>query len=133
MHGGSAYTSAAMIPGIRPTLNSAITGTRYTKAGIVCIASRIGFKICWNRSLLAAAMPSGIARITESVTATETCASVSIAMSHIPSTPIAAKHRNDMAASRQRRDTCQASSAAPPAHHPPRGLGEHLRRAGSSM
>ena len=33
-----------MTPGTRPTWNSAITGTRYTNCGSVCIPSSIGFK-----------------------------------------------------------------------------------------
>ena len=104
-----------MTPGTRPTLNSAMTGTRYTKAGMVCIASSSGLSALRTWSLRADQMPTGTAMTTASTTATITWLRVSIAMSQIPSAPMANRHRKHVTGRRRRWETLQASSAVPPA------------------
>ena len=105
--------SAAITPGTRPTWNSAITGTRYTNCGRVCMPSRIGRIARCTRSLRAAQMPRGIAIATDTITPTITCDRVSIAASHIPANPINAMHRNEAIASGIRRAAAYAAAAAP--------------------
>ena len=92
-----------MIPGMRPTWNSAITGTRYTNCGSVCIPSSSGFNIRWTRSLRADQIPTGIPIATLTMTARITWASVSIALSHCPTNPITAMQTKAISASVQRR------------------------------
>ena len=48
--GGIAKITDAIIPGTTPTPKNVIAGIRYTKAGIVCIKSNVGFKNFEKRS-----------------------------------------------------------------------------------
>ena len=81
---------------------------------MVCAASRIGLRNRWKPSLRAATIPTGIAKASESATATATWLRVSMEMSHMPRTPTPARPRNDIRVRPIRRETRQASSAAPP-------------------
>ena len=53
MYRNTNIRTPAITPGTRPGPKSATTGTRYTNAGMVCIASSNGLSACWNRSLRA--------------------------------------------------------------------------------
>src|SRR3954467_3657424 len=81
---GIAYAIDATIPGNRPTANSATTGTRYTNAGMTCIASSNGRMAASNRGLRPATIPTGTAIATASTTATSTCVNVSIVSYQMP-------------------------------------------------
>ena len=110
------------------------TGTRYTNAGIVCMASRTG-----SQRALEPVAPrrercrAGSRSRSRCTTATSTWLSVSIAMSHMPSMPIATKHSEQTTASRQRpRDTRQARAAPADDHPPGQLLQEHLASGSSA-
>ena len=132
MPGGSAYTSAAITPGTRPTLNKAIDGNQVDELGhrLHHVEERP------QRSLNAVALRrpdpdrDRDAR-RRGIAATITWLSVSIAMSHIPRTPMAAMHRNDTIDSARLREAAHAASAAPPhtIHH---GRPSRRLRSGSS-
>ena len=104
-------------------MNSAITGTRYTNAGITCIASSNGRIAAKNRSLRPAMMPTGSAIAIEITTATSTWLSVSIVSTQmLPlAEPSACKPGDD-----QQRD--RAHHRDPPARGGPRERGDAARR-----
>jgi len=68
----------AIIPGTTPTPKNVIAGIRYTKAGIVCIKSNVGFKNFENRSFCEAKIPIGIPTMIEIITDVSTRANVCI-------------------------------------------------------
>ena len=85
MIGGSAKMMVAMMPGTMPTPNSMTTGTRYTKAGVVCMMSSTGRIVAAKRSLRAARMPAGMPTAAQNTTAVSTMASVVMVSGQTPS------------------------------------------------
>ena len=81
---------AANNPGTFPIPKSITTGTKYTKAGIVCMTSSTGVIIACVLSDLAISIPIGMPMVIHKMVATEIIAIVAIVFSHIPSTPIPA-------------------------------------------
>ena len=86
--GTTAYMVVAIRAGVFPGLKSITAGTRYTKAGIVCIRSRIGLTTADVLLLIATIIPSGNPIMTERKTATITMLIVSSMFSHRPHMPI---------------------------------------------
>jgi microcystin-dependent protein len=72
-------------PGTLPMPNSITTGTRYTKAGVVCIASSTGRMMRCARSLLASSTPSGSPMTMQNTSEVSTSDSVTIASGQMPS------------------------------------------------
>src|SRR3546814_736844 len=58
--GGIANTTVARIPGTRPRPKNMAAGIRYTKAGMVCMKSRMGRTMVATVLLRAAQIPSGM-------------------------------------------------------------------------
>ena len=78
--------------GTLPSPKSISAGIRYTKLGMVCMPSKMGFKICSKRSLLAMAIPSGIPMASEMITEATTKERVIIPNSQKPSAPMKNRH-----------------------------------------
>src|SRR5690625_3280800 len=78
----------ANIAGTIPKPNKIIAGIKYTKLGIVCIASKIGFINRSNRLLYAIKTPSGMPIIKEIKTEAIIIANVDIIKSKYPKPPI---------------------------------------------
>ena len=72
----------AKMPGTTPMEKNVTAGIRYTKAGIVCMKSMIGFTRALTVLLSAARTPSGTAIATANTVATRTSAMVWTMVSH---------------------------------------------------
>ena len=83
--GGKANTMVTITPGTLPMPNSMTTGTRYTKAGVVCMASRKGRMMFCARSLEARKIPSGRPMTTQNTSDVSTSDSVTMASGQMPS------------------------------------------------
>lgn len=85
--GGRAKMIVTTTPGTLPMPNSMTMGTRYTNAGVVCMASRIGRVIANARSLRASQMPSGNPTSRQKKTEVSTKAKVTMASDQAPISP----------------------------------------------
>ncbi len=80
--------TVANTPGTLPSPNSIRAGMRYTRLGIVCMASKMGVITALIRSEPDMAIPTGIPITKEISTAMITIPRVSMATSHSPNIPI---------------------------------------------
>lgn len=82
--GGIANIIEAITPGTTPREKKETAGSKYTKAGIVCIKSRIGVTTLRTPLLLAHRMPIGTPKTMEISEAVSTSASDCMDGSHKP-------------------------------------------------
>ena len=85
--GGIAYIIVAKIAGAPPIPKKNNAGNKYTKAGMTCIVSRIGFIKFSNLSLCEHKTPNKTPKNTHSVTERPISANVCSDSSHIPTPP----------------------------------------------
>src|SRR5690606_4310326 len=99
--GGVAQTSVANTAGTLPMPKNMRAGTRYTKAGMVCIMSKMGRTTASTRSFLAHRIPNGTPMATANVTELSMRARVVMARSQSSMLPIRYKPTADNRAPRQ--------------------------------